>query len=84
MRRLNRKQKSIIKGYIKHHYFTYSSNSLFDTTLYIEKIGVETNLLEELEKVNDYETLWQDYVRLKGDLIGRTEEEQLKILEEFV
>lgn len=61
MRYLSKKQKNIIIDYVKDHYF--------DNDLFIEKGINETILLKQLEKVNDYETLYQDYNRLKYDLL---------------
>ena len=61
MRKLSKKQKNIIIDYVKNNYF--------NSDLYIEKCGNEFILLKQLEKVNDYETLYNDYLRLKNDLL---------------
>lgn len=60
MRKLNNKQKKIIQ--------VYWENDLLDNT------NVDYNynknfLLSQLEKINDYETLWSDLDRLICDLI---------------
>ena len=70
MRKLSKKQKNIIIDYIE--------NDFFNTDLFIEKNNNECILLKQLEKANDYETLWEDYNRLKGDLIFLTDKEQKK------
>lgn len=61
MRKLSKKQKNVIIDYIK--------NDFFNNDLFIEKNNNEFILLKQLEKVNDYETLYQDYNRLKEDLL---------------
>ena len=61
MKKLSKKQKNIIIDYIK--------NDFFNTDLFIEKNNNEFILLKQLEKANDYETLYQDYNRLKDDLL---------------
>ena len=61
MRKLSKKQKNIIIDYVK--------NDFFNNDLFIEKNNNEWILLKQLEKANDYESLHQDYNRLKEDLL---------------
>lgn len=68
MKKLSKKQKNIIIDYIK--------NDFFNNDLFIEKNNNEFILLKQLEKANDYETLYQDYNRLKEDLIFLADKEQ--------
>lgn len=60
MRKLNAKQKKIIK--------TYWENDLLDNTN-VDYHYNKNFLLSQLEKINDYETLWSDLDRLINDLI---------------
>ena len=60
MRKLNAKQKKIIK--------VYWENDLLDNTN-IDYNYNKNFLLSQLEKINDYETLWSDLDRLIDDLI---------------
>lgn len=76
MRYLSKKQKHIIIDYIKDGYF--------NNDLYINKFNNEFILLRQLEKVNDYETLYTDYHRLKSDLIFiNTIEDKIKYVTDF-
>ena len=68
MRKLSKKQKNVIIDYIK--------NDFFNNDLFIEKNNNEFILLKQLEKANDYETLYQDYNRLKEDLLFLADKEQ--------
>ena len=61
MKKLSKKQKNIIIDYVK--------NDFFNNDLFIEKNNNEWILLKQLEKANDYESLHQDYNRLKEDLL---------------
>lgn len=60
MRKLNAKQKKIIKAYWE--------NDLLDSTN-VDYHYNKNFLLSQLEKINDYETLWSDLDRLIDDLI---------------
>lgn len=60
MRKLNAKQKKIIKAYWE--------NDLLDNTN-VDYHYNKNFLLSQLEKINDYETLWSDLDRLIDDLI---------------
>lgn len=76
MRYLSKKQKNIIKSYAKDDYF--------NRDLLIEKYGNKHILLMQLEKVNDYETLWSDLDRLITDLVFTdTLEEKIKVIDNF-
>lgn len=70
MRKLSKKQKNVIIDYIE--------NDFFNSDLFIEKNNNEFILLKQLEKANDYESLYQDYNRLKEDLFFLTDKEQKK------
>ena len=59
MRKLSTKQKEIIKDYF--------DNDLLDNTN-AEYEQNKDDLIIKLEKLNDYETLWQDVDRLIWDL----------------
>ena len=61
MRKLSKKQKNIIIDYI--------NNDFFENDLLIEKYGNFNILYSQLEKINDYETLWQDLKRITNDLL---------------
>lgn len=61
MRKLSKKQKNIIIDYI--------NNDFFESDLLIEKYGNFNILYSQLEKINDYETLWQDLKRITNDLL---------------
>ena len=56
MRYFSKGQKRILKDYAK--------NKFFENDLLINKYGNKTILIKQLEKVNDYETLYQDLNRL--------------------
>ncbi len=78
MRKLSTKQKNIVIDYIKNyedfedHYFDY-------------KKGVRFILIKQLEKHNDYETLYQDLDRLVNDLIFKdTKEEKIDYVKKFI
>ena len=76
MRYLSKKQKNIIKDYI--------NNGFFNNDLLIEKYGNEAILFKQLEKANDYETLYSDYKRLKSDLLFiNTNDEKITYLYNF-
>lgn len=76
MRYLSKGQKRIIKDYVK--------NGFFNDDLLIEKYGNKIILLKQLEKINDYETLYWDYERLKNDLLfTNTIDEKLKLIDNF-
>lgn len=76
MRHLSKRQKNILKDYAKSNYF--------DCDLWIDKHGNKTILLKQLEKINDYETLWSDVDRLIGDLLfADTLEEKLRLIDNF-
>lgn len=70
MRKLSKKQKNVIIDYIE--------NDFFNSDLFIEKNNNEFILLKQLEKANNYETLYEDYNRLKEDLFFLTDKEQKK------
>ena len=59
MRRLTKKQEKIIEKYISRYYRDFENNG-----------NVEI-LLEELEKINDYETLWSDADRYAWDYYNK-------------
>ena len=61
MRKLSKKQKNIIIDYI--------NNDFFENDLLIEKYGNFNILYSQLEKINEYETLWQDLKRITNDLL---------------
>lgn len=76
MRYLSKKQKRILKDYAKDNYF--------NCDLWINKNNSKNILMMQLEKVNDYETLWSDIDRLIGDLIFVDNlEEKIKIIDNF-
>lgn len=59
MRKLNMKQKKIVQRY-------WEEDKLDSTN--VEYYNNKEELLEELEKINDYETMWSDLDRLINDL----------------
>ena len=67
MRKLSKKQKNIIINYIE--------NGFFENDLLIEKYGNFNILYSQLEKINDYETLWQDLKRITNDLLFENNKE---------
>lgn len=67
MRKLSKKQKNIIIDYI--------NNDFFESDLLIKKCGNDVILLKQLEKINDYETLWQDLERITYDLLFKDNKE---------
>ena len=67
MRKLSKKQKNIIIDYI--------NNDFFESDLLIEKYGNFNILYSQLEKINDYETLWQDLKRITNDLLFENNKE---------
>ena len=76
MRYLSKGQKRILKDYAKNRYF--------DSDLLINKFNNKTILLTQLEKVNDYETLWSDLDRLITDLVFIDSlEEKIKAIDNF-
>lgn len=76
MRYLSKGQKRILKDYAKDNYF--------NSDLWINKCNSKNILMMQLEKVNDYETLWSDIDRLIGDLIFKdTIEEKIKYIDNF-
>lgn len=60
MRKLTKGQKRILKDYAKNGYF--------EKDLLINKYNNFSILMRQLEKINDYETLFQDVNRLIDDL----------------
>ena len=76
MRYLSKGQKRILKDYAKDGYF--------NDDLLINKYGNRIILIKQLEKVNDYETLYNDLNRLIDDLLFKnTLEDKLKLIENF-
>jgi len=76
MRYLSKGQKRILKDYAKDNYF--------NSDLWINKNNSKNILMMQLEKVNDYETLWSDIDRLIGDLIFKdTIEEKIEYIDNF-
>lgn len=76
MRYLSKRQKSIIKDYARDGYF--------ESDLLINKYGNKNILLKQLEKINDYETLWSDLDRLTSDLLFTfTLNEKIKVIDNF-
>ena len=67
MRKLSKKQKNIIIDYI--------NNNFFESDLLIEKYGNFNILYSQLEKINDYEALWQDLKRITNDLLFENNKE---------
>ena len=67
MRKLSKKQKNIIIDYI--------NNDFFESDLLIEKYGNFNILYSQLEKINDYEKLWQDLKRITNDLLFENNKE---------
>lgn len=67
MRKLNKKQKNIIIDYI--------NNNFFESDLLIKKYDNFNILYSQLEKINDYETLWQDLKRITNDLLFENNKE---------
>ena len=59
MRRLSVKQKNIVQKYWEEDMLDYTN---------VEYHYNKEKLLEELEKINDYETMWCDLERLIQDL----------------
>jgi len=76
MRYLSKGQKRILKDYAKDGYF--------NDDLLINKYGNRIILIKQLEKVNDYETLYNDLNRLIDDLRFKDGlEDKLKLIENF-
>lgn len=67
MRKLNMKQKKIVQRY-------WEEDKLDSTN--VEYYNNKEELLEELEKINDYETMWCDLDRLINDLYFSEDYEQ--------
>ena len=67
MRKLNMKQKKIVQRY-------WEEDKLDSTN--VEYYNNKEELLEELEKINDYETMWSDLDRLINDLYFSEDYEQ--------
>ena len=77
MRRLNQKQKNIIIDYIK--------NDFFNNDYLIEQFNNEVIIIQQLEKINDYETLITDFKRLKNDLFFiDSKEDKIKYVKNFI
>ena len=76
MRYFSKGQKRILKDYAKDGYF--------NDDLLINKYGNRIILIKQLEKVNDYETLYNDLNRLIDDLRFKDGlENKLKLIENF-
>ena len=76
MRYLSKKQKRILKDYAKDGYF--------NDDLLINKYGNKTILIKQLEKVNDYETLYNDLTRLLNDIRFESNlENKLSVIDNF-
>jgi len=76
MRYLSKGQKRILKDYTKDGYF--------NDDLLINKYGNKTILMIQLEKVNDYETLYSDLDRLINDLRFESNlENKLSVIDNF-
>lgn len=76
MRCLSKKQKRILKDYTKDGYF--------NDDLLINKYGNRIILIKQLEKINDYETLYNDLNRLIHNLrFESTLENKLNIIDNF-
>jgi hypothetical protein len=76
MRYLSKGQKRILKDYAKDGYFN-------DDWL-INKNNNMFILITQLEKVNDYETLYQDLTRILNDIrFESTLENKLNIIDNF-
>jgi hypothetical protein len=67
MRKLNMKQKKLVQKY-------WEEDKLDSTN--VEYYNNKKELLEELEKINDYETMWCDLDRLINDLYFSKDYEQ--------
>lgn len=76
MRKLSKRQKRILIDYTKDGYF--------NSDWLIGKYNNMFILITQLEKVNDYETLYQDVTRLINDIrFESTLENKLKIIDNF-
>lgn len=76
MRYLSKGQKRILKDYAKDGYF--------NDDLLINKYGNRIILIKQLEKINDYETLYNDLSRLIDDLrFTESLEDKLNIIANF-
>lgn len=76
MRYLSKGQKRILKDYARDGYF--------NDDLLINKYGNRVILIKQLEKVNDYETLYTDLNRLIDDLrFEDVLENKIKLIENF-
>lgn len=76
MRYLSKGQKRILKDYAKDGYF--------NDDLLINKYGNKIILIKQLEKINDYETLYDDLSRLIDDLLFESNlENKLNIIDNF-
>lgn len=77
MRKLSKKQKSIIIDYVK--------SGFFEKDWLIKKHGNNVILYKQLEKVNNYETLYQDVERLIDDLLFKdNKEEKIDYIKNFI
>lgn len=76
MRYLSKAQKRILKDYAKDGYF--------NDDLLINKYGNRIILIKQLEKINDYETLYNDLNRLLNDIRFESNlENKLSIIDNF-
>jgi hypothetical protein len=76
MRRLSKRQKRVIKEYTIEGYFNNDWLIGKNNNMFI--------LITQLEKINDYETLYQDVTRLINDIrFENTLDDKLKLIDNF-
>lgn len=64
-RHLTNRQKRLIKWWIQSQ--EYKGNFLTIDTTTQDLVNSDIELFERIEKINDYETLWQDITRYIND-----------------
>ena len=76
MRKLSKGQKRVIKD--------YTTNGYFENDWLIGKHNNMFILITRLEKINDYETLYNDVTRLINDIrFENTLEDKIKLIDNF-
>ena len=76
MRKLSKRQKRVIKEYTVEGYF--------NNDWLIGKYNNMFILITQLEKINDYETLYNDVTRLINDIrFENTLENKIKLIDNF-
>ena len=81
MRHLSKGQKKVLKDYARDGFFMLNEYGVLELKMY----GNDIILMKQLERINDYETLYDDVNRLLNDLLFcNSKDEQVEKIEAFI